>query len=172
MNNAIGCFNRIDHTPAIITLMQFGIGYNASHTLFQVIQKSLHCIKTGYSICGPVNGNKSVPLAGCGQGNGLGPTLWALISTITLIVCKKAGHRIKFLTSITKLPISFMGYLFVDNADIVQGSKNVDTNDESLLPNFQEFMRQWNGSIRASGGAVCPNKTKWFLIDFKCNGKD
>ena len=33
-------------------------------------------------------------------------------------------------------------------------------------------MRQWNGGIRSSGGAVCPKKTKLFLIDFKCNGKD
>ena len=50
MNDAIGCFDWIDHTPEIITLMQFGLEYNTAHTLFQVIQKSLHCIKTGYGI--------------------------------------------------------------------------------------------------------------------------
>ena len=103
------------------------------------MQKSLHCIKTGYGISGPVYGDKPVPLAGCGQGNGLGPTLWALISTVILIMCKRAGHRMKFITSITKLPISFMGYLFVDNADIVQGSDNVNTSSKSLLPDFQNL---------------------------------
>ena len=147
VNNAIGCFKQIDHTPAIITLMQFGLEYNAAHTLFQVMQKSLHCIKTGYGISEPVYGDKTIPLAGCGQGNGLGPTLWALISTVILTMCRRAGHRMKFDTSITRLPISFMGYLFVDDADIVQGSDDVNTSGKSLLSDFQKFMRRWNGSI-------------------------
>ena len=160
MIDAIGCFDRINHTPAIISLMQFGLDYSTVHTLFQVMQKSLHCIKTGYGTLEPVYGDETVPLAGSGQGNGLGPTLWALISTVILIRCKRDGHGMKSITSITKLPIYFMGYLFVDDSDIVQGSDDVNTSGESLLPDFQEFMRQWNSSIRASGGAVCPKKTK------------
>ena len=147
MNDAIGCFNWIDHTPAVITLMRFGLEYNPAHTLFKVMQKSLHCIKTGYGISEPVYGDKTIPLAGCGQGNGLGPTLWALISTVILTMCRRAGHGMKFNTSITRLPISFMGYLFVDDADIIQGSDDVNTSGESLLSDFQEFMRRWNGGI-------------------------
>ena len=30
-------------------------------------------------------------------------------------------------------------------------------------------MRQWNIGIRASDGAICPKKTKLFLIDFEWN---
>ena len=59
---------------------------------------------------------------------------------IILIVCKKAGHKMIFFTSITKLLISFMEYLFVDDADIVQGSGDVNTSGKSLIQNFQEFM--------------------------------
>ena len=36
----------------------------------------------------------------------------------------------------------FIGYLFVNNDDIVQGSDNFNTSGESLIPNFQEFTRQ------------------------------
>ena len=50
INDTIGFFDRIDHIPAIITLMRFGLEYKAAHALIQVIQKSLHCIKTGYGI--------------------------------------------------------------------------------------------------------------------------
>ena len=64
MNNTIRCFGRIDHTPVIITLMCFGLSYNSAHTFFQVMQKSLHRIKTDYGISSPVCGDKSVPLAG------------------------------------------------------------------------------------------------------------
>ena len=142
MNDAIGCFDGIDHTPAIITLMQFELEHNATHTLFQIMKKFLHHTKIGYDISGPVYSDKSVLLAGCGQGNGLSLTLWALISTVILIMCKKAGNKINFVTSITKLPISFIGYLFVDNADIVQGSNNVNISVKSLLPKFKELMKQ------------------------------
>ena len=86
-------------------------------------------------------------------------------------MCKRAGHGMNFFTSITKLPI-FTGYLFDENADIVQGYYNINTSGKSLLPDFKGFMRQWNGGIRASGGAVCQKKIKWFLIDFKRNGKN
>ena len=85
---------------------------------------------------------------------------------------QKGRPRNKFFKSVTKLPISFMGYLFVDDANIVQGSDDVNTSGKALIPNFQEFIQWWNGGIRASGGVVCPKKTKWFLIDFKLNGKD
>ena len=33
-------------------------------------------------------------------------------------------------------------------------------------------MRWWNGSIRPSGGSICPKKTTWFLIDFEWNGSN
>ena len=136
------------------------------------MQKSPHHIKTGYGISGPIYRDNFVPLSGFGQGNGLRPLLWVLISTVILTMCKKASHGMKFFTSITKLPISFMGYLFVDNADIVQGYGDVNTSGKALIPNFQESMKRWNGGIRDSGGSIFPNKTKWFLIDFKYNGKD
>ena len=63
-----------------------------------------------------------------------------------------------------------MVYLSVDNTDIVKGSDNVNTSSEALIPNFQQFMRWWNGGIKASDRLVYLNKTKLFLIDFKWNG--
>ena len=75
MNDAIGCFYRIDRTQVIITLIHFELAYNSARTLFQVIQKAVHCIKTGYGILDPVYGNNIVPLACCGQKNGLGSTV-------------------------------------------------------------------------------------------------
>ena len=33
-------------------------------------------------------------------------------------------------------------------------------------------MNRWNGGIRATGGLIAANKTRWFLVDFKWNGND
>lgn len=42
----------------------------------------------------------------------------------------------EFLTSITKIVISFIGYLFADKANIMQGADNVNTSREDIIPNF------------------------------------
>ena len=74
--------------------MIFGVPWLVVTKLFCVLQQACHCMKTGYGVSQPVYGNKEVvePIAGIGQGNGLGPSLWCLISTIIIKTCKK-GHR-------------------------------------------------------------------------------
>lgn len=75
MNNKIGCFDRIDHAPAIFTLTRYGMDYDSAWNLFCIIQKTMHTIKTRYVVSDPVYGNKIVPLAKCGQRNHSGLTL-------------------------------------------------------------------------------------------------
>lgn len=125
----------------MITIICFGLAYNAACTLFHVIQRAFYCIKTCCGISDPIYDYKIVLLAVYGQWNGLGPIFWALISMVILTMCKKASNRIKFLTSITKIWIPSIAYIFVDNADIMQGDKKFNTRSEYLIHNFQEFMR-------------------------------
>ena len=160
MNDAIECFDRIDHTPAVLVLTKYGLKYESARILFQVMQKAMHSIKTGYGVSDHVYDNEIKLLAGCGQGNGLGPTLWALISSVVIDICKEAGHGIEIATAITKMILSLMRFAFVDNADLAQAASDQDTSGKEMINYFQEFMRRWEGGIRASGGAICPNKTK------------
>ena len=53
-----------------------------------------------------------------------------------------------------------MGFVFVDNTDLAQATPDQDTSGEEMIDEFQEFMRRLEGRIRASGGVICPNKTK------------
>ena len=34
INDAIGCFNRIDHNPVILVLTRYGLDYDSTRTLF------------------------------------------------------------------------------------------------------------------------------------------
>ena len=65
-----------------------------------MLQQEKHHIKTGFRQSDAVYGNEPVPLSGIGQGNDLGPTLWALISTKILQIMEKARHGVYLLTSI------------------------------------------------------------------------
>ena len=90
MNDTKGCYNRIDHIFAVLVLMYYGIAWSIARNCFQVLQQGRHRIKTGFGLLKPVYGNKDPqkPIAGIGQGNGMDPSLWYLISSIIFKDCK------------------------------------------------------------------------------------
>ena len=50
VNDAKGCYDRIDHNVAILVLMLFGVPWMIARNMFLVLQQALHCIKTGYGV--------------------------------------------------------------------------------------------------------------------------
>ena len=108
MNDTIRFFDRIDHTPVILVCTRYGLDYESARTLFRVIQKALHTIKMEYRVSDPVLRDKMIPLAGCIKGNDIGPTLWALVSSAVIKMCKEARHGIEITTAITKMILSLV----------------------------------------------------------------
>jgi hypothetical protein len=86
MNDAKGCFDRINHTFAILVLTSSGVSTVLARSLFETLQTADHHIKRGYGRSDKAYGNynEPEPHQGIGQGNGLGPTLWALLSSILI----------------------------------------------------------------------------------------
>ena len=67
----------------------------------------MHLIQTGHGTVHDAYGGKEDNSNGAGQGNGLGPALWALISTKIIDAMRRAGHGITFVTALTKSIIAF-----------------------------------------------------------------
>jgi hypothetical protein len=57
-------------------------------------------------------------------------------------------------------------FAFVDDTDVVHGGKNTKSTGEEVLHEMQEVVDRWEGSVRATGGALVPSKSYWYLIDF------
>lgn len=69
----------LDHfkcAVAMPVLMYFGEIWLIATTLFTVLQKAQHKIKTGYGVLALTYSNKDILIAGIGQDNRLGPTVW------------------------------------------------------------------------------------------------
>ena len=111
-------------------------------------------------------GNRRLPLQGVGQGNGAGPMIWAMISAVLIAIMQRHGHSISLLTPLTLTSLYLVCFAFVDDTDVVHGGSNESTTGEEVLPVMQEVVDQWEGSIRATGGALVPSKSYWYLIDF------
>ena len=73
----------------------------------------------------------------------------------------------KFTTPLTKEEGHIVGYAIVDDADIVKSSKdNTATGDETLAQ-AQKAIDHWEVFLRATGGALVPNKSHWYYVAFK-----
>ena len=129
MNDAKGCYDCIDHTFAILVLMYYGIAWSIARNCFQVLQQGRHRIKTGYGLSKPVYGNEDPqePIEGIGQGNGMGPSLWCLMSIIVIKDCKQNGHGTTIITAISRKIASLLGFAFVDDANLTTAASNAQT---------------------------------------------
>lgn len=67
-----------------------------------------------------------------------------------------------------KKEILFVGYAFVDDTDLIQTSKALQPSEE-VIAEMQWSLNAWEGGIRATGGAIIPEKSRWFLVDFHWN---
>ena len=139
MNDAKGCYDRIVHTVAILVLMSFGLNHTAARILFQVLQRAKHNIKTEYGVSKTGYGETNPLAQGSGQGNGLGPTGWALISSRMIQMMKNKGHGVNMRSSLSLaiICIDFVG--FVDNIDLPMPDATVDTPREDIQKGFQRL---------------------------------
>ena len=170
MNDAKGCYDRISHPIAILTLMSFGLPGLIARVLFETLQLAIHHIKTGFGRSGAAYGAEPTPISGIGQGNGLGPTLWVLISSKLLLMMSWAGHGVSLLTSISQTLVTLVGFAFVDDTDLFSAGSTANTTGEEMIPTFQSALDRWSGGIIATGGALSPDKSFSYLIDFKWTG--
>jgi hypothetical protein len=133
--------------------------------MFATIQNLEHYVRTvfGESSRGFRQQGK-IPIVGVGQGNGAGPQIWALVSTPVLNMLRAEGLGATFLAAMTQLTTSLVGFAFVDDTDLV--TSGPDMSLDEVKSRIQQSLTAWEGGIRATGGAIKPKKSHWYLIDF------
>ena len=167
MNDAKGCYNHISHSFAVLTLMSFGLACLLAVVLFVTLQR----ISTSFGRSEAVYGDEPVPLSGVGQGNGIGPSLWALISSTKILdAMRHAGHSVTLRSSLSGSPLCLVGLGFVDDTDPVTSAPSVSCSAESLILSFQRSLDQWSSCLGATGSELAPEKSFCYLIDYVWTG--
>ena len=109
-----------------------------------------------------------VPIQGSGQGNGASPAIWAIVSSPVLKMLWEEGHGAYFQALISGEELRFMGYTFVDDTNLITSPANApDLSYKEVGEQMQAAMMAWDGGITVMGGAMVPEKTFWYLVDFK-----
>jgi hypothetical protein len=167
-NDAKSCYDRIVHAIACLSLRRVGVPVEPIICMFTTIQRLHHYIRTIYGdsiqqFCGAL---WAVPIQGVGQGNGAGPQIWAVVSTPVLNMLRTEGYGAFFRTALSGESISFVGYAFVDDTDLIISPADTTATGNDVAARMQASLDLWEGGIRATGGAIVPAKSHWYLIDF------
>ncbi|MGL4350682.1 MAG: hypothetical protein ACRCT2_09010, partial [Plesiomonas shigelloides] len=169
-NDAKGCFDRIVHSVAFICLRRFGIPQAPLVSMFQIIQKLKHHIRTAFgdsdATYGPHSYAGAHPNQGILQGNGAAGATWTAVSSVIVAVMKSLGFGYSSWTAISNAVIELVCSMFVDDADLVHSGKTNDTSSEEVATELQEALDAWDQLLRHTGGALEKDKSYWCLIDY------
>ena len=58
-------------------------------------------------------------------------------------------------------------FAFVDDTDLIHSVQDPTIPTQQLLAEAQQALATWEGLIRASGGALAPEKSYWYLVDVR-----
>jgi len=169
-SNAKSCYDLIGHTQASLSMQQVRVPKNIISCLFTTLQEAIHKVRTGFGDSKAHSGGSVwlVPIHGIGQGNGAGPEIWAIVSTPLLNVLRENGYGCEVVCPLSSIFFRFVGYAFVDDTDVIQSL--LGENPAQAQEKLQEAIDTWESSLKATCGAIVPEKTVWWLISFKWCG--
>ena len=166
------CYDRIVHSFASLAMQRAGGQATAITSMFETIRNLKHTVRTCHGESeqsfGGEDWREIDPLHGVGQGNGAGPAIWAVISTVFFDLLRDKGYGFKTTTPLSKQHLHLAGCGFVDDTDLLQTGEKGE-NYRTVVKKLQEALSWWETCTRVSGGAVVPRKSWYGIVHFEWN---
>jgi hypothetical protein len=105
------------------------------------------------------------PPQGILQGNGAGPAGWSAIAALLIKAMKDQGYGYSAWSLIWQRAMLVVCFAFVDDTDLINAPHNLDVNTNQRLQETQEALTLWEGLLTATGGALAPEKSYWYLVE-------
>jgi hypothetical protein len=90
-----------------------------------------------------------------------------MLSLLLMRCYHKKGHGLMVISPISGKTIEFMGGIYVDDTDLLTFLFNLP-DLETLMELTQGNLNKWVRLLNATGGALNPDKCRWYLIYYKC----
>jgi hypothetical protein len=164
-NDAKSCYDRILHAIASICMRRVGVPPETCKMMFGTLAQVEHYVRTNFGDSTTSYACIQIPFQGVYQGNGAGPGIWMLVSVPIINMLKARGFGFKVTNVMSQEHFSFVCYAFVDDTDLLHSSEP-DIGLAGLVEEMQSVVDTWEGGLRASGGALVPDKSYWYLIHF------
>ena len=162
------CYDRIGHSLAAMCLRKLGHQVGPLQCRFQTVQQLVVNVRTSLGDSTITNQDMfdtdNQPPQGVLQGSPDGPIIWAILSSLILQCLREAGYGAHFKSAIQQEQNKYLGCVFVDDATYIQTSPRHCAQEAVSLT--QESQTLLEGLSKATGGAINPNKSFWWMVDF------
>ncbi|HEY9815206.1 MAG TPA: reverse transcriptase domain-containing protein, partial [Candidatus Obscuribacterales bacterium] len=171
-NDAKSCYDRIVHSVAFLIMAHMGMAYTVLLSMFLPLQYAKHFVRTAWGVSKQhySSNREGTPFHGSGQGNGAGPAIWAVISFVLIRIMMQGQQTANFPSALSNTVLSLVCLAFVDDTYLFLTAPTHDTTHAEFLIFAQAALNHWAGLLRATGGALVPNKSFWTWIDFQWDG--
>jgi Reverse transcriptase (RNA-dependent DNA polymerase) len=154
--DAKGCYDRITPMYAAFAMRRQGATPQMVNVIFETIAEMQHSIRTSYGDSKLTYRQTNERFHGILQGNGAGPTIWALISSTLLDRLRHRGIGVIIPTS-SGYKLQIPAFAFVDDTDILQEL-------ETGKPSPQDAVNEWNSALQTTGGLIIGDKCMFQII--------
>ena len=167
----VSCYDRIIHAIAVICLRRLGHSRGTIICRFSTVQNLNVNVRTAFGDSELTNNSDlwvfpiKRPTQGALQGSTDGPILWAIVSSPVLERMRELGCGVAYKCALSGERAEYVACAFVDDTTHFQNSPSNDVND--VLLRTQQNHTTLEGLMKATGGAMNPKKTFWWLIDFQ-----
>ena len=146
-NDTKGCYDRIHHVVGTLVLMRFGVPWKVCAVLFEVLKCSKYSIQTAYSTAPNMYGGLHDDLNSSGQGNSLGPALWAIISSCLIELMEWEGHGVTWQSALSLTVNSLVYFAFVDDTDLTVTAPTYYSSRDDLAHTAQHELNTWTQAL-------------------------
>ena len=171
-NDAKSCYDRILHSIVALAMKRLGMPEPPIECMLRCIQTMDHYIRTthGDSDISYSSKHALIPFQGVLQGNGASPSIWVAVSTPLLNMMRQAQHGMQITSAISQNKSTVVAFAFVDDTDLIEGHMGEsDITADDVMNEMQQAISRWEGGLKATGGALVPEKSFVYPIDFKFN---
>jgi len=119
-NNAKSCYDRITLLAAALSLCRLGATTPAVQSMLSTIHGMHHHIHTAFGDSTPAAGRTTwnTPIAGIGQGNRAGPSIWAAVSLPMFDIMRQDRFYALLMGAISQIQWKITGFAFVDDTNL------------------------------------------------------
>jgi hypothetical protein len=160
------CFNCSNSPVAGVSARAHHISAASTRLMLTTMQHMQYFVRTGFGISKePIFGGKDGDLLmSLGQGSGAAPMGMYNIITLADNAYKRLGHGINMQTAISMRIFLLAAIIYVDDTDLLHWSKFYGIEDKEFLADAQAYTIDWCMLVQATGGAVKPAKSFWYLL--------
>ena len=100
------------------------------------------------------------------QGNKGSPAFWLAVSVFLVLMLHRLGHFAQIRSAMSLSLFVTTGFLFMDDTDLITVAVDQSESPAQVTAHMQAAVNAWHGGLRATGGALKPDKCSWCLVSF------